>query len=67
MSRKNLRLLPSASPPIESDEAFVKQAIADLVSAGFFFYEDEVDFIPVLRLISGEVFMLGANSMSRVK
>ncbi|MBB5062069.1 hypothetical protein [Granulicella mallensis] len=45
----------------------MKQAIADLVSAGFFFYEDEVDFIPVLRLISGEVFMLGANSMSRVK
>jgi hypothetical protein len=45
----------------------VKRAIEELVHAGFTFYEVEAKLVPVLRLISGEIFMLEANWMARIK
>jgi hypothetical protein len=61
------RLRLSTSSPRQGDKAFLKQAIEELVHAGFAFYEDEAEFVPILRLTSGEVFLLGADWMARIK
>jgi hypothetical protein len=59
--KENPQLRPSTSSPNQGDEAFVIRAIEELV------HEGEAEFVPVLRLLSGEIFMLGANWMARIK
>jgi hypothetical protein len=63
----DLRLRFSTSSPNQGDEAFVIRALEELVRGGFAFYEGDVEFVPVLRLLSGEIFMLGANWTTRIK
>jgi hypothetical protein len=55
------------SSPKQGDRALVRQAVSELVHAGLAFYEDEEELLPVLRLISGEIFRLEANRIGRIK
>jgi hypothetical protein len=55
--------------PIRSkklEDTSVAQAINDLVSAGFAIVDREVESCPILYLLSGEVFMLGHDSVTRI-
>jgi hypothetical protein len=50
----------------EWDDTAVAQAIDDLVSAGFAIIDREVDSCPILYLLSGEIFMLGSDYVTRI-
>jgi hypothetical protein len=65
--KENPQLRPSTSSPNQGDEAFVIRALEELVRGGFAFYEGDVEFVPVLRLLSGEIFKLEVNWMARIK
>jgi len=48
------------------DDTTVVQAIDELVSAGFAIIDREVDSCPILYLLSGEIFMLGSDYVTRI-
>jgi hypothetical protein len=48
------------------DDTAVAQAIDDLVSAGFAIIDREVESCKILYLLSGEIFMLGSDYVTRL-
>lgn len=48
------------------DQILVARAIEGLVNAGLAIVNREVESCPLLYLVSGEVFMLGADDLTRI-
>lgn len=58
--------LKESAPCKKRDNTAVVQAIDDLVSAGFAIIDREVESCPILYLLSGEIFVLGSDYVTRV-
>jgi hypothetical protein len=48
------------------DDTAVAQGIDDLVSSGCAIIDREVESCPILYLLSGEIFMLGSDYVTRI-
>ena len=66
MPTQNSRSLKESARCQKWDDIAVAQAIDDLVSAGFAIIDHEVESCPILYLLSGEIFMLGSDYVTRI-
>jgi hypothetical protein len=66
MPNENRRVPNGLASCKKSNDIAVAQAIDDFVSAGFAIIDREVKSCPLLYLLSGEIFMLGNDYITRI-
>ena len=68
MKATRVRFTTSSLPPAQADDAScVLGWIDDMVAAGFAEFDDSKDDYPLLHLATGEVFVLGASELTRLR
>jgi hypothetical protein len=66
MSTENNGNLEESARCKKWNDTTVAQGIDDLVSSGFAIIDREVESCAILHLLSGEIFMLGSDYITRI-